>query len=133
MGRRQLSRFRSLSEKRPGRALVLRLPASGQMTLGYRYKLKADFDLVAQDPVVAIQLYGHAAERGLRAAQVRFGLALIEGKHVAQNALEGAVRRMLVEADQRGVRPGVVEQRFTVTRVFGGDDRHAFQRVGGAG
>jgi uncharacterized protein len=32
---------------------------------------------VARDPVVAAQLYGHAAERGQRSAQLRWGLALM--------------------------------------------------------
>jgi len=39
---------------------------------------------------------------------------------------------MFVEADQLGVRAGVVEQRLAVAGVFGGDDRHTLQRIGGA-
>lgn len=44
---------------------------------------------VPRDPIAAAQLYRQAAERGLREAQVRWGRALIEGRHVEPNSIEG--------------------------------------------
>jgi len=44
---------------------------------------------VARDPAVAAQLYCHAAERGQRSAQLRWGLALMEGHDVKQDLVLG--------------------------------------------
>jgi uncharacterized protein len=44
---------------------------------------------VARDTRFAAQLYRHAAERGQRSAQLRWGLALIEGRDVEQDPVEG--------------------------------------------
>ena len=40
---------------------------------------------VERDPAVAAGLYRHAAERGQRSAQLRWGLALMEGRDVEQD------------------------------------------------
>jgi TPR repeat protein len=44
---------------------------------------------VTRDPAVAARLYGHAAERGQRSAQLRWGLALMEGRDVVQDLVLG--------------------------------------------
>jgi TPR repeat protein len=44
---------------------------------------------VARDPSVAVQLYRHAAERGHRAAQLRWGLALLDGREVEADPAAG--------------------------------------------
>lgn len=44
---------------------------------------------VPRDPAAAMQLYRKAAERGLREAQFRWGRALIDGRHVEPNSIEG--------------------------------------------
>jgi uncharacterized protein len=40
---------------------------------------------LASDPTTAIHLYRHAAEKGHYSAQVRWGVALLEGRHVEQD------------------------------------------------
>jgi uncharacterized protein len=42
-----------------------------------------------RDPIVAVQLFRHAAERGHRSAQFRWGLALIEGRYVEKDMETG--------------------------------------------
>src|SRR6202043_1330064 len=56
---------------------------------------------VARDPVVAARLYGHAAERGQRSAQLRWGLALMEGRDVEQDLVLGEswLRRAALAGD----------------------------------
>ena len=56
---------------------------------------------VAREPAVAAQLYRHAAERGQRAAQLRWGVALLEGRDVAQDVVEGEswLRRAALSGD----------------------------------
>jgi uncharacterized protein len=56
---------------------------------------------VARDTGVAVQLYRHAAGRGQRSAQLRWGLMLIEGRHVDQDIVEGEswLRRAALAGD----------------------------------
>src|ERR1700720_3158348 len=56
---------------------------------------------VARDSAVAAQLYHHAAERGQRSAQLRWGLALMEGRDVEQDLVEGEswLRRAALAGD----------------------------------
>ena len=56
---------------------------------------------VRADPTAAIPLYRHAAELGVRAAQVRWGLALIEGRLVVQDLVNGEswLRRAALAGD----------------------------------
>ena len=56
---------------------------------------------VRRDPAAAAQLYRHAAEQGQRTAQLRWGLALIEGRDVEQNPVEGEswLRRAALAGD----------------------------------
>src|SRR5260370_1871129 len=56
---------------------------------------------VARDPEVAAQLCRHAAERGQRSAQLRWGLVLIEGRSGAQDLVEGEswLRRAALAGD----------------------------------
>jgi TPR repeat protein len=56
---------------------------------------------VERDPVVAAQLYCHAAERGQRSAQLRWGLALMEGRDVEQDLVLGEswLRRAALAGD----------------------------------
>src|SRR5260370_26064291 len=44
---------------------------------------------MTRDPVIAVQFFRHAAERGHRSAQVRWGLALIAGHHVENDPETG--------------------------------------------
>ena len=61
---------------------------------------------VARDPVIAARLYGHAAERGQRAAQLRWGLALMEGRDVEQDLVLGEswLRRAALAGDPDAAR-----------------------------
>jgi TPR repeat protein len=56
---------------------------------------------VTRDPAVAARLYGHAAERGQRSAQLRWGLALMEGRDVVQDLVLGEswLRRAALAGD----------------------------------
>jgi TPR repeat protein len=58
---------------------------------------------VSCDPVLAAQHYRDAAEQGHRPAQVKWGLALIEGRHVVQNFVAGEswLRRAALSGDPR--------------------------------
>src|SRR5262249_5612981 len=44
---------------------------------------------VARDPEAAVQLFRHAAELDVRAAELRWGQALIEGRYVEQDIVNG--------------------------------------------
>ena len=56
---------------------------------------------VARDPAAALELYRNAAELGVRSAQTRWGLALIEGKLVKRDLLNGEtwLRRAALAGD----------------------------------
>jgi len=56
---------------------------------------------VTRDPAVAAELYHHAAERGQRSAQLRWGLALMEGRDVEQDLVLGEswLRRAALAGD----------------------------------
>jgi TPR repeat protein len=53
------------------------------------------------DPAGAVQLYRKAAEMGVRSAQLRWGLALLEGRHVPQDLVNGEswLRRAAIAGD----------------------------------
>jgi TPR repeat protein len=56
---------------------------------------------LARDPAAALELYRNAAELGVRSAQARWGLALIEGKLVKRDLLNGEtwLRRAALAGD----------------------------------
>jgi hypothetical protein len=56
---------------------------------------------ISRNPTAALKLYHHAAEMGQRAAQMRWGLALIEGKEIAQDLVTGEtwLRRAALAGD----------------------------------
>ena len=56
---------------------------------------------VERDQVKAVQLYKQAAEKGLRPAQARYGLALLEGRAIGRNAVTGEtwLRRAALAGD----------------------------------
>ena len=56
---------------------------------------------LARDPAAAMELYRNAAELGVRSAQTRWGLALIEGQLVKQDLLNGEtwLRRAALAGD----------------------------------
>ncbi|HEY2111409.1 MAG TPA: tetratricopeptide repeat protein, partial [Dongiaceae bacterium] len=56
---------------------------------------------LARDPAAAMELYRNAAELGVRSAQTRWGLALIEGQFVKQDLLNGEtwLRRAALAGD----------------------------------
>src|SRR5436309_4809111 len=56
---------------------------------------------VERDAAIAAKLYRHAAERGQRSAQLRWGLALMEGRDVEQDVVLGEswLRRAALAGD----------------------------------